>query len=277
MPDLDPTAATDFAARSFDTLLVEEPEPGLLQITLNRPERRNALNTRMGVELGSIFVPLRFKPGRWRCIVLTGAGDKAFCAGGDLKERHGMSDDDWRLQHAIFEEAYWAVMDCPVPVIAAVNGAAYAGGLELALACDFIYAVEAARFALTEVTLGIMPGGGGTQNLARAVGERRAKELILTGRPFSAAEGHEWGAVNAVLPTPEALMAAARETAATITGNAPISVRQAKKAIHHGLQGDLQTGLHFEIAAYERMIPTEDRREGMAAFNEKRRPVYRGR
>src|SRR6185312_6336074 len=154
--------------------------PGILVITLNRPERRNALNTRMGEELREIFVPLRFTPGDLRCIVVTGAGDKAFCAGGDLKERHGMSDEDWRLQHAVFEEAYYAVMECPVPVIAAVNGAAYAGGCELALACDFIYAARGARFALTEVSIGIMPGGGGTQNLPRAVGERRAKELILT-------------------------------------------------------------------------------------------------
>lgn len=260
----------------FETLRVEEPMSGVLQITLNRPKRRNAMNTRMGEELGSIFVPMRFRPGDWRCIVITGTGDKAFCAGGDLKQRDGMSDADWRLQHAIFEEAYYAVIECPVPVIAAVNGAAYAGGLELALACDFILAAEHARFALTEVTLGIMPGGGGTQTLPRAMGERRAKELILTGRPFSAAEAERWGMVNRVLPA-DALMASVLETAERIASNAPISVRQAKKAVHQGLQCDLATGLIFEAQAYERTIPTEDRREGMRAFVEKRKAVYHGR
>jgi enoyl-CoA hydratase/carnithine racemase len=260
----------------YETLVVSEPSEGLRLITLNRPEVRNALNTRMGIELRELFVPLQFTPGDLRCIVITGAGDRAFCSGGDLKERRGMSDEAWCRQHAIFEEAYYAVMDCPVPVIAAVNGAAYAGGCELALACDFIYASSDARFALTEVTIGIMPGGGGTQNLPRAVGERRAKEIILTGAPFSAAEAHAWGMVNAVCPSSE-LMPRVLDTAARIASNAPISVRQAKKSIHYGMQSDLRTGLMFEVQAYEKMIPTEDRREGINAFNEKRKPRFTGR
>jgi len=262
--------------RPYETLKVEETSPGVMLLTLDRPERRNALNTRMGEELGALFVPMRFRPGDRRCIVITGSGDKAFCAGGDLKERRDMSDEDWRLQHAIFEEAYYAIMDCPVPVIAAVNGAAFAGGCELALACDFIYAADTARFALTEVTLGIMPGGGGTQNLPRAVGARRAKELILTGEPFTAQEAHAWGMVNRLLPASE-LLDAALATARRIADNAPLSVRQAKKAMRNGADCDLATGLVLEVQAYERMIPTEDRREGMRAFNEKRKPVYRGR
>jgi len=260
----------------FETLTVDHPQPGLMIVTLNRPEVRNALNTQMGRELREIFVPLRFTPGELRCIVVTGAGDKAFCAGGDLKERHGMSDDTWRLQHAIFEEGYYAVMECPVPVIAAVNGAAYAGGCELALACDFIYAAKTARFALTEVSLGIMPGGGGTQTLARAVGERRAKELILTASPFTAEEAWQWGMVN-VLCEPAELMPRALEAARRICDNAPISVRQAKGAIHWGLQMDLTSALRYEVQAYERMITTEDRREGMRAFNEKRKARFVGR
>jgi enoyl-CoA hydratase/carnithine racemase len=130
--------------------------------------------------------------------VLTGTGDKAFCAGGDLKERRGMTDEAWTRQHVIFERMVRALIDCPVPIIGAVNGAAYGGGCEIAGCCDFLYAAESARFALTEVTLGIMPGGGGTQTLPRAVGERRAKELILTGKPFTAAEAHAWGLVNEV-------------------------------------------------------------------------------
>lgn len=260
----------------FETLRLETPLPGLLQITLDRPAVRNALNTLMGRELRDIFVPLRFAPGELRCIVITGSGDKAFCAGGDLKERNGMSDEDWRLQHSLFEEAYYAVMDCPVPVIAAVNGHAYGGGCELALACDFIYAAEHARFALTEVSIGIMPGGGGTQNLPRAVGSRRAKELILTAAPFSAEEACAWGMVNRVVAL-DALIPCVHEVAGRVCGNAPISVRQAKKAVDYGLQSDIRTGLVFEVQAYERMITTEDRREGIRAFNEKRKPRFEGR
>jgi enoyl-CoA hydratase/carnithine racemase len=261
---------------STQTLSLEEPSPGLLVVTLNRPDVRNALNTQMGRELRDLFVPLKFTPGALRCIVVTGAGDAAFCSGGDLKERRGMDDEQWRLQHAIFEEAYYAVMDCAVPVIAAVNGAAYAGGCELALACDFIYASTQAKFALTEVTLGIMPGAGGTQNLPRAVGERRAKEIILSGVPFNAQQALDWGMVNAVHP-PAELMAAAMQCATRIATNAPISVRQAKKSIHAGLQMDLASGLAFEVQAYERMIATADRREGIDAFNEKRPPRFTGR
>ncbi|MSP87654.1 MAG: enoyl-CoA hydratase [Alphaproteobacteria bacterium] len=260
----------------FTTLKLAVPEPGLLVVTLDRPEVRNALNTQMGIELRDLFVPLRYTPGDWRCIVITGAGDKAFCSGGDLKERKGMSDETWRLQHAIFEEGYHAVVDCPVPVIAAVNGAAFAGGCELALCCDFIYAIKTARFALTEVSLGIMPGGGGTQNLTRAVGERRAKELILSAAPFTAEQALAWGMVNE-LCEPAELMDRVMDVARRISANAPISVRQAKKAIHWGLQMDVRSGLSFEIQAYEKMITTEDRREGMLAFNEKRKPVFKGK
>jgi enoyl-CoA hydratase/carnithine racemase len=163
-----------------------------------------------------------------------------------------------------------------VPVIAAVNGIAYGGGCELALACDFIYAASTARFALPEVTRGIIPGAGGTQNLPRAIGERRAKEMILTGRAFSAQEALAWGMVNAVCE-PAELMPRVLEVARTICHNAPIAVRQAKKAIHQGLQTDLTTGLLLEIQAYERPISTDDRREGVRAFNEKRPPEFKGR
>jgi enoyl-CoA hydratase len=261
---------------AYETLGLDEPSPGMLVVTLNRPEVRNALNTQMGRELRDLFVPLKFTPGELRCIVITGAGDKAFCSGGDLKERRGMTDDDWRLQHAIFEEGYYAVMDCAVPVIAAVNGAAYAGGCELALACDFIFASSEARFALTEVTIGIMPGAGGTQNLPRAVGERRAKQIVLGGAAFTAQQALDWGMVNEV-HAPAGLMPAVMEVAHRITANAPISVRQAKKSIHYGLQMDLASGLNFEVQAYERMIATADRREGIDAFNEKRKPKFTGR
>jgi enoyl-CoA hydratase/carnithine racemase len=260
----------------YETLAVRAADSGILVVTLDRPEVRNALNTQMGRDLRALFQPLQFTPGDLRCIVITGAGDKAFCAGGDLKERKGMTEEAWRAQHAIFEEAIYAVMECAVPVIAAVNGAAYAGGCELALASDFVYAAENAQFALTEVTLGIMPGCGGTQNLPRAVGTRRAKEILLTGRPFSARQACEWGLVNAIHPQSE-VVAAALATAACIAGNAPIAVRQAKKSVQTGMQMDLPSALAFEVQAYDRMIATEDRREGIDAFNEKRKPRFKGR
>jgi enoyl-CoA hydratase len=260
----------------LNTLRVEEPEPGLWVVTFNRPEVRNAMNTATCEDLRTLFGPLAFTPGDLRCIVLTGAGDQAFSAGGDLKERQGMSDEAWRLQHAIIEEGAYALLNTSVPVIAAVNGVAFGGGCEIALACDFIYASTTARFALPEVTRGIMPGAGGTQNLPRAIGERRAKELALTGRAFTAQEAYDWGMVN-VLCEPAELMPRALDTARVICRNAPISVRQIKKAIHQGLQTDLTSGLLLEIQAYERTIPSEDRREGIDAFNEKRPPVFKGR
>jgi len=258
----------------YQTLLVERVEPAVLRVTLNRPQAANALNTEMGRELLTLWGELA-DARDVRCVVLTGAGERAFCAGADLKERQGMSDADWQAQHVIFERHYWALLDVPMPVIAAVNGHAYAGGLEMLLACDFAYAVPGARFALTETTLGIMPGAGGTQLLPRAVGERRAKEIILTGRPFSAEEALQWGLVNRLV-APEALMETALATASQIAANAPLAVRQAKKSIHSGLQIDLRNAFLFEIEAYNRLVPTADRREGIAAFNEKRKPRFTG-
>jgi enoyl-CoA hydratase/carnithine racemase len=258
------------------TIEVAYPQDHTVLVTLNRPEVANAMNTQMGLDLLEVFDGFCAAPNRQRCIVLTGAGPKAFCAGGDLKQRNGMTDEMWQDQHLIFERMIRAMIGCPVPVIAAVNGAAYAGGLEMALCADFIYAAERARFALTEVTLGIMPGAGGTQNLPRAVGVRRAKEILLTGRPFSVQQALDWGVVNRICK-PETLVAEALETAAVIAGNAPISTRQIKQSVNMGLNTDLQTGMMFEIEAYNRMVPTEDRREGIRAFNEKRKPVYQGR
>jgi len=260
----------------YETLRVDDKGDGLLVLTLNRPEAANAMNTQMGRDLLAFFDGVNADPLACRAIVVAGAGDKAFCAGGDLKERQGMTDETWQAQHLLFERMIRAFIGCPVPVLGAINGAAYAGGCELALCCDFLYAAETARFALTEVSLGIMPGAGGTQNLPRAVGERRAKEIILTGRPFSAKEAHDWGMVNR-LCAPERLLDEVLETARRIADNAPISVRQAKHAIHQGLQMDLGSAMLFEIEAYNRMVPTEDRREGIASFNEKRKPRFRGR
>jgi enoyl-CoA hydratase len=260
----------------YETLALDEVGGHVLIATLNRPEVLNAINTQMGRDLLDLWTRLTAEPGAVRCAVLTGAGERAFCVGGDLKERNGMSDEVWRAQHELFERSFMALMDCPVPVIGAMNGYAYGGGLETALGCDFIYAVRGARFALSEVRLGIMPGGGGTQNLPRAVGERRAKELILAARAFTAEEGYEWGLVNRLCEPGKAL-GDALETARAIAENAPLSARQAKKSIHYGLQTDIATGYRFEIEAYNRLVSTEDRIEGVRAFNEKRKPEFHGR
>jgi len=260
----------------YETLALEPRGEHLLLVRLNRPDVLNAINTQMGRDHVDLWSRLAADAGGIRCVVLTGAGVRAFCAGGDLKERNGMTDAVWRAQHEIFERAYMALVECPLPVIAAVNGHAFGGGLEMALCCDFIYVVPEARLALSEVSLGIMPGGMGTQNLPRAVGERRAKELILTARAFSAAEGEAWGLVNRVCE-PARLIEEALSTAQAIAQNGPLSVRQAKKSIHYGLQMDLAAGYRFEIEAYNRLVDTEDRREGVRAFNEKRKPDFKGK
>jgi enoyl-CoA hydratase/carnithine racemase len=259
----------------FETLAIDQLAPHVLRVTLNRPQALNAINTRMGEDLNNLWTSLIHDPGDTRCIILTGSGDRAFCAGGDLKERNGMTDSQWRAQHEIFERAYFYLLDVPVPLIAVVNGVAFGGGLETALACDFIYAASGARCALSEVRLGIMPGGGGTQNLARAVGERRAKELIFRASPFDAEQGLQWGLFNAVHDLPDLLPAALR-CAEEIASNGPLAVRQAKKSIHFGLQCDLRTGSRMEIEAYNRLVSSQDRREGVQAFNEKRKPHFLG-
>ena len=261
---------------SYATLALEMVEPHVLVIKLNRPEVANAINTQMGHDMLDLWRRLTDNSGDVRCAILTGTGDKIFCAGGDLKERNGMTKQQWVAQHELFERAYWTLVEVPVPIIAAINGHAYAGGLETARACDFLYAANTARFALTEVSIGIMPGGGGTQNLPRAVGERRAKEIILTAKPFSAQQAADWGLVNRVCE-PAELMPAALETARAIAGNAPLSIRQAKKSIHFGLQMELKTAYRFEVEAYNHLVETEDRYEGIRAFNEKRKPVFKGK
>jgi enoyl-CoA hydratase/carnithine racemase len=260
----------------YKTLALETKGDHVLLVRLNRPEVLNAINTQMGRDQLDLWTRLSAEPGKLRCVIVTGAGERAFCAGGDLKERDGMTQAEWQAQHEIFERAFMALVECTLPVIAAVNGHAYGGGLEMALCCDFIYAVPGARLALSEVRLGIMPGGMGTQNLPRAVGERRAKELIFAAQPFSAAEGHAWGLVNR-LCEPAQLLEAALATAQAIAENGPLSVRQAKKSIHYGLGMDLATGYRFEIEAYNRLVDTADRREGVKAFNEKRKPKFEGR
>jgi enoyl-CoA hydratase len=262
--------------KTYETLLTEAVGDHVLKVTLNRPDVGNARNTQMGLDLLDLWTGLIDDPGDFRCVILTGAGDRIFCAGGDLKQRKGLTPRQWQHQHEIFERGRDALLELPMPIIAAVNGHAYGGGTESVLACDFAYAVDTARFALTEVTVGIMPGGGGTQLAPRAMGTRRAMEFICTGAPISAEQALEWGILNKICQ-PGELMDQVLATAEKIAANAPLSIRQAKKSIRAGSQMDLKNGLLFEIEAYNRLVVTEDRREGVLAYNEKRKPVWQGR
>jgi len=260
----------------YETLHVERIDEHVLLVMFDRPEVRNAKNTQMGIEQMEVMRSLYVDTEGVRCVVLTGRGDKAFSAGGDLKERKSMTEEQWQRQHAVFEQGVMAMRDCPVPIIGAINGAAFGGGCETALNCDFVYASKTARFALTEVTLGIMPGAMGTQNLPLAVGERRAKEIILTGEAFSAEQACEWGLVNKVCE-PEALLEETLKTARKISANAPLSIVRAKRSISVANQVDRNTGYQFELEAYNRLVGTEDRTEGVLAFAEKRPAQFVGR
>lgn len=251
-------------------------ENNIAIVTLARPKVANALNSKMAMDLKDIFYKLSNKNHRIMVVILTGEGEKAFCAGADLKERHNMDFDAWQIQHQLFRTTLQSIMECPVPVIAAVNGAAYGGGLELALGCDFIYASESARFALPEATLGIMPGMGGTQNLPRAVGLRRAKEILYTGSSFSAKEAYNWGIINK-LCEPENLIAEAMDCAKLITRAAPQSITAIKRASSNSLHLSIKEALVAESNHYNLLLNTKDRNEGINAYNEKRNPVFTGK
>jgi enoyl-CoA hydratase len=255
--------------------VTHSPDGHLVTVTIDRPQQRNAMNTALGEDLLGCFEALA-RDADARAAILTGAGDQAFCAGADLKERNGMSDEAWRAQHVVFEQAALRILRCPIPVIAAVEGAALGGGCELALLADFIVAGATAVFGLPETTLGIFPGIGGTQLLPRMVGTPLAKELIFTGRRLAADEARAAGLVNHVVPAGQARDKAA-EIAAAIAANGPIAVRQAKKAIAYGTETDLDTAMVLAVEAYNATVVTEDRLEGVRAFNEKRRPQFKGR
>jgi enoyl-CoA hydratase len=256
-------------------LLTRSDDRHVLTVTLNRPDQMNSMNTAMGQELLACFTALAADADA-RAVVFTGAGERAFCAGGDLKERNEMTDETWRAQHVIFEQAAMRVLRCPLPVIAAVEGFALAGGCELALLSDFIVASETAVFGVPETTLGIFPGIGGTQLLPRIVGAPLAKELIFTGRRMKADEAKTVGLINHLVPAGQA-KAKATEIASAIARNGPVAVRQAKKAIAYGSEADLETAMILAIEAYNATVVTEDRLEGVRAFNEKRQPEFKGR
>jgi enoyl-CoA hydratase len=258
---------------SFTTLKLNHPTPRILQVTLNRPEAMNAINSIMMQELGQLWRTLYTDNHNLRCIILTGSGSKAFCAGADLKERHHLDLKTWRQQHSALQQAMLAMIDCPVPIIVAVNGAAFGGGLELTLASDFAYATTTAIFAQSETKLGIMPGAMGTQNLPRACGLRRAKELCFTAASFTAQQAYDWGIINRIY-APDELATAVLTVAETIAENAPIAVRQTKKALNLSQHLDVKSGYFYELEAYNYLLTTQDREEGINAFNEKRKPIF---
>lgn len=264
----------------YETVLIDAapgtaPEDGIRCLVLNRPQVMNAMNTQMFVELREALHELAFDEGL-RVLVVTGAGERAFSTGGDLKQRDGMTELAWRKQHQLAEEVLLAVKDFPRPVLAAVEGHAHGGGCELALMCDWIVAARTAVFSLPEVRRGIMPGGGGIQNLVRAVGGRRAKQLLLTARRFSAEQAAAWGMVTTLVEAGQALAAAVAE-ASEIALAAPMSVHYAKLAASRGGEVDFHTGYALDIAAYNVLVSSQDRLEGVRAFNEKRAPRWSGR
>ena len=257
------------------SLLLAEEKNKAAVLTLNRPKVMNCLNFDLLYALRDEIDALQYRTGI-RCVIITGTGEKSFCAGADLKERATLTQDEVKKFILTIRNLLTSIQNLPIPVISAVNGIALGGGTEVALASDIRIASETASMGLTETRLAIIPGGGGTQRLPRIVGVAKAKELIFTGRRVDAAEALDIGLVNQVV-SPDSLMDACLDMAAMIAETGPIAVEMAKYAIDKGIETDLATGLAIESNAYRVTIPTEDRVEGLTAFREKRKPVYKGR
>ena len=255
-----------------DSLLIERPSNDIVVLRLNRPQLRNALNIEIRMRLAD-EVACHAADADIRCLIITGS-DVAFAAGADIGEMAEAGPVEVMARNV---QKYWrAIMDCPKPVIAAVEGFALGGGLELALCADIIVAGEGARLGLPEVKLGILPGGGGTQKLARLVGRKRAMLLLMTGRMFSAAEALGMGVISEVAPTGQAL-ARALEIAREIAALPPIAVMQIKEIVNAGLNAPLDTALMLERKAFQLQFATRDQKEGMRAFMEKRKPKFEGK
>lgn len=258
-----------------DNVLLVEEQDGVLVITLNRPEVMNAFNFDLLNALKKQIDVIRVN-NDIRVVIITGSGQKAFCAGADLKERADMNEVQVKEFIFTIRNLFTAIEDLNKPVIAAINGVALGGGMELCLACDIRIAAVNTSMGLTETRLAIIPGAGGTQRLPRLVGRGKAKELIFTGRRADAQEALDIGLVNKICEK-DALLDESHKMASMICEAGPIAIEQAKYAINNGLETDLHTGLGIESNAYWITIPTEDRLEGLAAFQEKRKPVYRGK
>ncbi len=244
--------------------------------TIDRPDRMNSLSRATLLALGKLTREALSNPSV-RAIVLTASGEKAFCAGADLKERQGMSENDVRVQVELYRSELGPLDRSPKPVIAAINGVAFGGGLELALVCDLRVAAAHATLALPETTLGIIPGAGGTQRLPRVVGEARAKEMILLGRRLTAQEALAWGLVNRVTPAGTNLLDDTLTFIDPIANGAPVAQAAALEAIDRAGDTNLELGLELEKVSYDKVLVSEDRREALAAFAEKRKPAFKGR
>lgn len=254
-------------------VLVEHLSGGRVAlVTLNRPSVLNAMNTEMGLRLGEIMEELDEQP-QVRAVVLTGSGQRAFCAGADLKERLGMTPQQWTQQHRIFERAHRTIRTLRKPIFAAVNGVAVGGGCEMALSTDFVIASELAQFGQPEVSRGIMPGAGGTQLLPRRLPRGLALQLLMTGELINAPEAHRWGLVNRIHP-PDRLLPEALRLAEAIADNSPTAVQQAKRSARLGLDLPLEQAVEIEIDCYQSLVDHPDRYEGVAAFNEGRKPSF---
>ena len=252
-----------------------EREDGVAVVTIDRPEALNALNASVLGELRDRLQELA-EDSDVRAAVLTGAGERAFAAGADIKEMQAKSPSEARAWGGLGHDVARLLETMPKPTIAAVNGLALGGGCELALACDIRYAAATARFGQPEVNLAVIPGWGGTQRLARVVGLGLAKELILTGRTLDADEALRRGLVSAVFP-PEELLPKTVEVARSLAAKGPLALAAAKQATNRALQGELTAALDEEAADFAGLFGTEDQREGMAAFVEKRVPRFSGR
>jgi methylglutaconyl-CoA hydratase len=259
-----------------DTVLLKDLQAGVLTLTINRPGALNCFNMPLLEVFGRTVGEIAFDR-EVKAVVITGSteGKNAFSTGADLKERAGMTPDQVRLYIQTIRNLFTSVEELPKPVIAAVNGYAFGGGLELALACDIRLASATAVVGLTETSLGIIPGAGGTQRLPRVVGIARAKEMIFRARRITAAEGLQYGLFLEVTE-PDQLIPRALEIAGEIAANGPVALAQAKYAVNKGAEVSLPMGLAIESNAYAVTIPTKDRIEGLTAFREKRKPVYTG-
>ncbi|WP_205740678.1 enoyl-CoA hydratase/isomerase family protein [Haloactinopolyspora alba] len=256
------------------TILRPDDAPGVAELVLDRAEALNAISTEHARAIAAATATLA-DDATVRAVVVSSASDRAFCVGADLKERNTLDDDGLRRQRPVFRAAFTGVLDLPVPTVAAVHGHALGGGLELALSCDLIVADETATLGLPEVSVGVIPGGGGTQLLTRRLGWSRAADLVFTARRMDAAEAYRLGLADRLVP-PGGARDTALELAATVAAHSPVGVRSSKRAMRLGFDADLRAGLEIEDAAWRTTAFSGDRKEGVAAFNEKRRPDWPG-
>jgi enoyl-CoA hydratase/carnithine racemase len=250
---------------------LERPREHVAEIVLDRPAALNAISTQLGARLVAVCQEV-VADSSVRVVVLSSAVPRAFCVGADLKERNGLTDDELRASRLVTRAAYRSVLDLPMPAIAAVQGFALGGGFELALGCDLIVADRTAVVGLPEVSVGVIPGGGGTQLLARRVGWSRAADLLFTARRLEAAEAQQLGLLDRLVDGDA--RTAALDLAATIAGNSPVALRSAKRAMRVGLDQPLAAGLDTEEANWAVVAFSADRAEGVRAFTERRPPQW---